>query len=112
MDNVEVFRLPEIARDISTSASTRPGTSSTPRLSIIWAIRRAKHPLLAARLVTGSNVGTVHFEYRWPNSVEEAMTMVRRDACSGEFQGRVSINIPQRTTPPFRRARCLPHFRP
>ncbi|KAG9087868.1 hypothetical protein FRC06_002327, partial [Ceratobasidium sp. 370] len=45
--------------------------------STIWAIQRARHPLLAARLITGPDVGTVHFEYARPTSAEEAMKMAR-----------------------------------
>ncbi|KAG9082585.1 hypothetical protein FS749_006742, partial [Ceratobasidium sp. UAMH 11750] len=55
-----------------------PGHLLDPaRLSAVWAIQRARHPLLAARLGTGSDVGTFHFAYARPSSVEEAMTMAR-----------------------------------
>ncbi|KAG8734159.1 hypothetical protein FRC10_011926 [Ceratobasidium sp. 414] len=54
------------------------------RLATIWAIQRAKHPLLAAGLVTGSDVGTVQFEYTRPNSVEAAITMARSELDVGE----------------------------
>ncbi|KAF8600440.1 hypothetical protein BDV93DRAFT_538724 [Ceratobasidium sp. AG-I] len=43
------------------------------RLQAIWAIERARHPLLSARIVPGSDVGFAEFEYSRPGSAKEAL---------------------------------------
>lgn len=43
------------------------------RLRAIWAIERVRHPLLSARIVTGSDVGIVEYEYDRPGSAKDAL---------------------------------------
>ncbi|CAE6511000.1 unnamed protein product [Rhizoctonia solani] len=57
-----------------------PELVSPARVHAIWATQRLKHPLLASRIVTGSDVGCAKFEYIAPATVDEAIQLAAEES--------------------------------
>ncbi|KAG8752745.1 hypothetical protein FRC11_008062, partial [Ceratobasidium sp. 423] len=57
-----------------------PELISPARVHAIWAVQRLKHPLLASRIVTGTDVGCAKFEYVAPATVDEAIELASEES--------------------------------